>query len=174
MVLGCGGLGQWALRLLRMVYDKVEIIAVDIDDAKLEMAKKYGADEFILWKTTNSKEENASLVTKNGLINCVLEFSGSNEGIKTAILTLEKNSLLAVISVTHSEIPIDFLDLLLRSITITGVLNYTDQDMSDLIDLIVKHNLKPDNLEFYSLDEINEVLDKFKKGEIKGRAMIKF
>ena len=50
MIVGTGGLGLWACKLAKAFYaDKIEILAVDLDQSKLDLAKKYGADDVALW-----------------------------------------------------------------------------------------------------------------------------
>ena len=53
VILGCGPMGQWCIQALSSGYLS-GLIAIDIDDNKLELAKKFGATAVI-----NSRKENA-------------------------------------------------------------------------------------------------------------------
>jgi len=53
VIVGCGPMGQWCIQALSGGYLS-GLIAIDIDDAKLELAKKFGATAVI-----NSAKENA-------------------------------------------------------------------------------------------------------------------
>ena len=50
LIIGGGGLGLWAIKLAKVVYgDKVEVIVADLDETKINLAKKYGANGGALW-----------------------------------------------------------------------------------------------------------------------------
>lgn len=53
VILGCGPMGQWCIQALAGKY-LAGLIAIDVDDKKLEMAKSFGATA-----TINSRKENA-------------------------------------------------------------------------------------------------------------------
>lgn len=74
LVIGCGTIGMGAL--MAVVRKGASVIAMDIDDEKLEMAKTFGAKYFI-----NSKKENALVrimeLTRNEGANVVIEAAGN-------------------------------------------------------------------------------------------------
>jgi L-galactonate 5-dehydrogenase len=74
LLIGCGTIGMGAL--CAAVRKGATVIALDIDDAKLEIAKKFGASYLI-----NSKKENAIArimeLTGNEGVNVVIEASGN-------------------------------------------------------------------------------------------------
>ncbi|MCE5255312.1 MAG: zinc-binding dehydrogenase [Spirochaetaceae bacterium] len=74
VVLGCGPMGLWCIQALagRLLNT---LVAIDVDDAKLEMAKKYGATNIINSKRENV-EERLKKITKGQLADFVIEGTG--------------------------------------------------------------------------------------------------
>jgi len=74
VILGCGPMGLWCIQALAGKYlDK--LIAVDIDDKKLAMAKTFGATHIINSKTENVLEQITAL-TGGQLADFVIEGTG--------------------------------------------------------------------------------------------------
>jgi L-galactonate 5-dehydrogenase len=103
LLIGCGTIGIGAL--CAAVRKGATVIALDIDDKKLEIAKKFGAAILI-----NSKKENALArimeLTRNEGVNIVIEASGNPA---TFILALEAVSFAGkVISIGYSKEEVHF------------------------------------------------------------------
>ena len=54
VIIGCGGLGQFGVQHAKLLTQYSKVIAIDVDDKKLAIAKELGADTII-----NSKKEDA-------------------------------------------------------------------------------------------------------------------
>ena len=52
-VVGIGGLGSYGIQYAKIIGQSANVIAIDIDDTKLELAERFGADHVI--NTTKSK-----------------------------------------------------------------------------------------------------------------------
>ena len=81
MIVGTGGLGLMAIQLVKAVTG-ANIIAIDLDDQKLEVAKKNGANI-----TINSKKEDpvkaiAELTDKLGA-DAVIDFVNASKTVET-------------------------------------------------------------------------------------------
>ena len=74
VVLGCGPMGQWCIQGLSG-HLLAGLIAVDIDDEKLEMAKKFGATHTINSRTENVEERIREL-TEGHMADFVIEGTG--------------------------------------------------------------------------------------------------
>jgi threonine dehydrogenase-like Zn-dependent dehydrogenase len=103
LLIGCGTIGMGAL--LAAVRKGATLIALDIDDTKLEMAKTFGATHLI-----NSKKENALArimeLTNNEGVSVVIEAAGNPA---TFVLALEAVSFAGrVISIGYSKEEVHF------------------------------------------------------------------
>ena len=74
VVMGCGPMGQWVIQGLAGNL-LAGLIAVDIDDGKLEVAKKFGATHTINSKTENV-EERIREITEGHMADFVVEGTG--------------------------------------------------------------------------------------------------
>src|SRR3984885_14648327 len=83
MVVGCGAVGLSAVQGARLAGAKT-VIAVDIDDAKLALARKMGATV-----TVNARNEDAAAIGKKATagrgVDCVLEAAGSAPAFQTTL-----------------------------------------------------------------------------------------
>ncbi len=103
LLIGCGTIGIGAL--CSAVRKGATVIALDIDDTKLEIAKKFGATYII-----NSKKENAlnriMKLTRNEGVNVVIEAAGNPA---TFVLALEAVSFAGrIISIGYSKEEVHF------------------------------------------------------------------
>jgi threonine dehydrogenase-like Zn-dependent dehydrogenase len=120
LLIGCGTIGIGAL--CAAVRKGTTVIALDIDDTKLEIAKKFGATFLI-----NSKKENALFrimeLTGNEGVNVVIEAAGNPA---TFVLALEAVSFAGrVISIGYSKEEVHFNSQLIvrKELTVYGSRN---------------------------------------------------
>lgn len=82
-IIGCGFMGLLVLQALK-AQNLGELVAIDLQDQRLEMAKKYGAT-----RTVNPARENvedvAYQVTGGSMFDVVVEITGSLKGLETAM-----------------------------------------------------------------------------------------
>ena len=101
VVLGCGPMGMWCIQALAGNY-LAGLIAIDVDDAKLEMAKGFGATA-----TINSKNENVveriREITGGHMADFVIEGSGIPALLNAAqdYLKVGRDSRLVLMSSHH-------------------------------------------------------------------------
>lgn len=82
VVVGCGPMGLWCIQALE---DKTMagVIAVDVDEKKLDLAKKFGASYVINGKKCDVKEEIKS-ITQGHMADFVIEGTGRTEMLEQA------------------------------------------------------------------------------------------
>lgn len=107
LVLGCGPMGLWCTQALKS-NTLGNLIAVDVDDKKLELAKSYGATH-----TINPLKEDAvariSEITNGKMCDFVIEGTGNAKLISTTFDYLKKCGKLILMS--SYETPLDGFDL---------------------------------------------------------------
>lgn len=168
VVIGVGGLGHMAVMILKALY-KVNVIAVDISEKALNLAKELGAD-FVFEFRKNSFENIKNAVGKRD-IHSVFDFVGSGETISLAARIISSLGHIVVVGrgdgvfhFKHNSMPYGaFL-----STTFGG----TKGELVELINLLKMGAIEP-VIEKYQLNEVELAFEKLKKGEVKGRAVIK-
>ncbi len=147
------------------------VVAIDILEEKLEMARKFGADHLV-----DGKKDPLSDVLKitgeNGA-NVVLDFVGSEQTLENGLKMLRTLGRLLVIGVGPGPLKCLPDDAVNYELTISGVKVGTHKDLIDLVMLAKKGIVKSITTKTFKLDEVNEALEQLKRGQILGRSVIK-
>ena len=163
-VIGAGGLGLMGVQIARAVTDS-EIVCVDIDDAKLDAARKMGADRAV----NSGGGDAAGLV---GGADAVIDFVNAPPTAKLALSVLRKRGRLVMVGLFGGAVDLPLVTVPLKAITIEGAYTGTFSAMEELVGLAREGTVKPVVSKRYSLGEANEALADLKAGRIVGRAVI--
>ncbi|RLL21819.1 NAD(P)-dependent alcohol dehydrogenase [Acinetobacter chengduensis] len=156
---GAGAVGLSAV-LAAKVCGATTIIAVDIVESRLALAKEMGATHVV-----NSKEQNPIEVIKqitNGGVNFALESTGRPEVISNGVEALGTLGKIAVVGAPRLGVKAEFdvNNLLLNGKTIMGVIEGNCNSkwfIPQLVELYKQGRFPFDKLiKFYSLDDINQ------------------
>ncbi len=90
VIIGTGGLGLMAIQLAKAVFG-ARIIAIDIDDNKLEIAKKNGADEIVNSKGNNVMQEIKEITDNNGA-DAVIDFVNNSKTVESDMQFLRRRA----------------------------------------------------------------------------------
>ncbi len=162
MVIGCGGIGMNAVQGAALAGARM-IIAVDVNDFKLEKAKEFGATH-----TINSQKEDPVVIAKDLTwgegVDYAFEAIATPATIGQAYAATGKNGTVVVIGLTPAtaeSIPIPPLDLVLFQKTLMGTLYGDSQPRYDIPNLLKMYHagkVKLDELvtRTYTLDQVNE------------------
>jgi alcohol dehydrogenase, propanol-preferring len=129
-VFGVGGLGHMAVQYARIA--GAEVIAVDIDDAKLAMARKIGATHLV---NAATEDPVAAIQKLGGADQCVVT-AASRAPIMQAFNSLRRNGTLVLVGLpadNHFDLPI--FQSVLGGITVKGSIVGTRQDLREVFDL---------------------------------------
>lgn len=140
-VVGIGALGYFAVRLAKLS-GASPLVAIDIDETKLQMAREAGADICI-----NASEPDAAKRVREacgGGADVVLETAGNNPGRELAILAVRKQGTIVIYGSAHSDVVFksDVFEKVLRhEINIVGSWNsysvpFPGREWLDLIGFI--------------------------------------
>ncbi len=177
-VLGSGGVGLNEIQAASLV-SAYPIIAIDIFDHKLELAKKLGATHTINTKKQDIQKEILSLVGKNG-IDVFVDNTGKPEMIQTAYNLTSPTGKTILVGVPKKgdnisiySLPLHFGKILKGSHG--GGVN-PSEDIPRIIRLVDANKLDLQNQisAIYNFSEINEAIQDMRDGKIAGRCIIKF
>ncbi|MGO2958115.1 MAG: alcohol dehydrogenase AdhP [Acetobacter sp.] len=167
-VSGVGGLGQMAVQY--GVAMGLNIIAVDIDDDKLETARKLGAAH-----TVNAlKTDPAAFIHK--------EVGGAHGGLITAVSTkafsqamgyVRSGGTLVLNGLPPGEFPISIFDMVMKGTTIRGSIVGTRLDMIEALSFFADGKITSVT-QTDKLENINTIFEKLEKGQVEGRVVLDF
>jgi len=163
-IFGLGGIGLSALMATKL-YDLDKVIAIDIEDKKLNLALEFGATHTINSKTQNVEEKLNKLTNNQGLDYSV-EATGLAKIIETAFKSVKNGGGLCVFA-SHPQngdlISIDPFDLICGK-QIKGSWGGSclpDRDLPKFFKLYNEGKLPLEKLleKRYTLEQINDALD---------------
>ena len=169
VISGVGGLGHIAVQYA--VAMGMRVIAVDIAEDKLELARKHGA-EF----TVNAREVDpgAAVVeyTKGGS-HGVLVTAVHEAAFGQAIHMARKGGTIVFNGLPPGDFPAPIFDIVFKGLTIRGSLVGTRQDLAEALDFYARGHIHPTVTEC-ALEDVNDVFEKLRHGGVDGRMAIRY
>ena len=170
-VFGCGGVGDAAIAGARLAGAHT-IIAVDIDDRKLEWAKEFGATHTINASQTDPVEAIRKLTGGNG-VNVAIEAVGSPKTYEQAFYARDHAGTLVQVGVPSPDMKIDLplIELFGRGGSLKSSW-YGDclpsRDFPMYIDLYLQGRLDLEKFvsETIPLDGVEDAFHKMERGEV--------
>ena len=170
-VFGCGGVGNAALEGARLAGAN-PIIAVDIDDQKLEWAKDFGATHTINSSKEDPVEKIRELTDGNG-VDVAIEAIGLPQTYEQAFYARDLAGTVVLVGVPNPEMKVElpFIEIFGRG----GALKsswYGDclpsRDFPMLIDLYLQGRLNLEGFvsETIEIDDVEKAFHKMEKGEV--------
>ena len=165
-VLGCGGLGLIGISILREQGAK-NIVACDIDDAKLSAAAKLGAK-----RTVNTRAPEA--VEQLRGIAGALDFVGSPATAALGIGALRKGGRYIICGLYGGELVHALPPIAQRAVGIIGSYVGSLPELKEVVALAKKSKLKPLPVTTRPGHEANTALEDLKAGRVVGRVVLDF
>ena len=177
VVIGCGGVGLSVIQGARLAYAR-QIVAVDIDGAKLELARRCGATDAVDASETEPVAAVGGIVP--GGADFVFEAIGRPATAQQAIAMTGFGGVMTLVGMSplDAEFTITGMDMLMGK-TIQQSLMGSNRFAAD-IPLLVEHalagrlDLDIMTTEEHTLDELPATLDRLESGEVLGRAVFTF
>ena len=170
VVVGAGGLGLMAIQLAKSITG-AKIIAMDLDDNKLDVAKKNGADN-----TINSKKEDPvkaimELTDKMGA-DAIIDFVNASKTVETDMQLLRRRGKLVLVGLFGGELKLSLVSMPTRAYKIIGSYTGSISEMVELVSLAKRGVIKPVVSGKFKLNQATEALSKLNDGKITGRGVI--
>ncbi len=169
-VIGAGGLGLHAIQIAKVFGARV--IAIDIKEKSLALAKEMGSDVALRAKNDNLVEEIMDLSGGKG-VDGVIDFVGDPRMENLALNILKVAGRFVAVGY-NPEKPFQVNSMLLvsKELEIYGSRACGRDDVKQVIDLVTSSKIKPFIGEIHPLVEANLVLDKLGRGDIVGRSVL--
>jgi alcohol dehydrogenase, propanol-preferring len=170
VIVGAGGLGLMAMQIAKAI-SGAKITAMDLDDQKLDIAKKNGADN-----TINSKKEDPlkaimELTDKIG-VDAIIDFVNASKTVETDMQLLRRRGKLVLVGLFGGELKLNLITMPTRAYKIIGSYTGSISEMVELVSLAKRGVIKPVVSNRFRLDQATEALTMLKDGKIIGRGVI--
>ena len=167
IVLGLGGLGHMAVQYAKAM--GLHVIAIDIHEAQLALARKLKADIVI-----NSSEEDAVQIVQDKVKGAhgVLVTAVNTEAFSLAIKLLRRHGTASLVGLPPGDFNLSIFDIVLNRKTIRGSIVGTRADLEESLAFAAEGKVEVHYTQD-SLENINAVFDKMRQGKISGRVVLK-
>ncbi len=165
-VLGAGGLGHIAIQLLKRL-TPADVIAVDVSDEALELARELGADHAVTGGA--AAVESVREVTGGG-VHAVIDFVGDGDAPRQAIDMLRRGGTYFMVGY-GGDLDVSTTTIVANEISIVGNLVGTHSELEELVALAAAGDVEL-RTRSYPLDDINRAVEDLRGGRLVGRAVL--
>ncbi|WP_375313873.1 alcohol dehydrogenase AdhP [Bradyrhizobium sp. A5] len=169
VISGVGGLGHVAIQYAKSM--GLKVVAVDIAEDKLKLARGTGADLAV-----NALEADAVdkvLAATGGGAHGVLVTAVSTAAFAQALKMVRRKGTVSLVGLPPGEFPTPIFDVVLKRITVRGSIVGTRRDLDEAIAFAADGKVKAEVTKV-PLAQINDVFERMKAGKIDGRVVLDF
>ncbi|MFC8796631.1 alcohol dehydrogenase AdhP [Promicromonospora sp. NPDC057138] len=162
-VFGIGGLGHLALQYARIA--GAFVIAVDVEDHKLDLATRLGADHVV----NASREDPAEAIQRLGGADVAVALAASSASFEQAFRSLRRGGRLVCVALPAAgTITLPIFDTVLKGISVIGSIVGTRNDLADVFALHAAGRTEVVAVE-RKLDDVNESIAEVLAGQVPAR-----
>ena len=166
VVSGIGGLGHMAVQYAKAM--GFHVIAVDVADDKLKLAKSLGAEETINAMT----QDPVQLVQQNIRgAHGVLVTAVSRSAFGQAVGMLHKRGTMSLVGLPPGNFDLPIFDVVLNAKTVRGSIVGTRKDLQESLEFAGEGKVAA-HYSMDKLDNINGIFDQMRVGKIDGRIVV--
>ncbi|WP_210418378.1 alcohol dehydrogenase AdhP [Agromyces intestinalis] len=169
VISGIGGLGHIAVQYA--IAMGMRVAAVDIDDEKLALATKHGAEVVV---NAATEDPIAAIQEQIGGAHGVLVTAVHTEAFGQGVGMARRGGTVVFVGLPPGEFPASIFDVVLRRITIRGSIVGTRQDLAEAIDFYARGLIHPTVSSVETLDDINDIFERLEEGKVEGRIVMKY
>ena len=166
VISGIGGLGHMAVQYAKAM--GLNVLAVDVDDAKLQLAKRLGAA-----LTVNARTTDPVAFVKKTIHGArgVLVTAVSPKAFEQALNMADRGGTVSLNGLPPGDFSLSIFDTVLNGITVRGSIVGTRLDLQEALDFADDGKVKA-TVEVDKLGNINGVFDRMRAGKIDGRIVL--
>lgn len=164
---GIGGLGHVAVQYAKTM--GFNVVAIDIDDSKLELAQKLGADVGINALKQDVKE--AVMAATGDGCHGVLVTAVSPKAFEQAVQIIRRGGTMVLNGLPPGKFDLSIFDMVLEGITVRGSIVGTRLDLKEALEIAARGKVKA-HISVEPLENINDIFDRMEAGKIDGRIVI--
>lgn len=163
---GIGGLGHLAVQYAKAM--GFQVVAIDIADDKLELARRHGAE-----MTVNARYDDQvqTLLDATGGLDGLLVTAVSTNAFDLGLKLLARRGTMSLVGLPKGGFPLDIFDVVLSRKTIRGSIVGTRLDLQESLQYASNGKVRS-TYTVEKLEDINSIFDRMLKGTIEGRVVM--
>ncbi len=169
-IVGVGGVGLHALQMARLAGGWT--IAVDINEARLELAQELGAHAVVDAREGPFHEAVKRLTGGEG-VDVVMEFVANQDTLVSSYSSLKRAGRLVFVGYTP-ELPLSVMprSLVWSELEVMGSRASTKQELKETMDLVSQGRIRPVVDRVFSLEDVESAFDALRQGNSLGRNVV--
>ncbi len=169
-LIGVGGVGLHALQMARLAGGWV--IAVDVSEPRLALAKSLGADAVVDARSGPFHEAVRKLTDGQG-VDVVLEFVANQQTLPSSYQSVKRAGRLVFVGYTP-QLPMSVMphELVRNELEIVGARANTKQELQETMELVARGRIKPIVDRVIPLADIEQAFDALREGRPLGRNVL--
>jgi propanol-preferring alcohol dehydrogenase len=165
-VFGIGGLGHLAIQYAAIAGGQV--VAVDVSDEKLELARQLGATHTINALT----EDPVAAIARLGGVHQAIALADGPRVFTQAFRSLRRGGTLVLVAMSaDNEVPLPVFETVLNGITVVGSIVGTRQDLREVFALHAAGRTRV-IYETRALDDVNQAIADLEAGQVTARLVL--
>jgi propanol-preferring alcohol dehydrogenase len=168
VISGIGGLGHMAVQYAKAM--GLNVIAVDVDEPKLDLAKRLGA---ALAVNARTQDPVAFVKKEVGGAQGVLVTAVSPKAFEQALGMVGRGGTVSLTGLPPGDFPLSIFDTVLNGITVRGSIVGTRLDLQEALAFAGEGKVKA-TVATAKLEQINDVFTRMRHGDIEGRIVLDF
>ena len=171
VIFGAGGLGNLAIQYAKNVFN-AKVSVVDINQDKLNLAKKIGADVTINSKEVDPVAEIKRVTGELGAQSSIVT-AVARVAFEQAVQCLKPMGKMVAVALPNSDMNLSIPSVVFDGVEVAGSLVGTRLDLAEAFQFGAEGKVKP-IVATRRLEEVNDIIDEMKAGKIEGRMVIDF
>jgi propanol-preferring alcohol dehydrogenase len=169
-LVGVGGVGLHALQMAKLAGGWV--IAVDINQTRLDLAQKLGADAVVDARQEPFHQAVLQLTHGQG-VDIVMEFVANQDTLPSSYRSLKRAGRLVFVGYTP-QLPMSVLphEMVRNEWEILGSRANTKQELQETMDLVAQGRVQPIIDRIFSLEDVELAFDNLRQGRSLGRNVL--
>jgi len=162
-VFGIGGLGHLAMQYAKIA--GAQVVAVDLEDAKLDLASKLGADHTVNARTSDP----VAAIQALGGADVAISVAVSPQAMRQAFDSLKRGGRLVLVALPKdNELPLPIFETVLKGISVIGSIVGTRLDLAEVFELHANGRTQVVT-EGRQLDDVNTCIEQVLAGQVPAR-----
>jgi alcohol dehydrogenase, propanol-preferring len=165
-----GGVGIHGVQVARLFGARV--IAVDVSEEKLDLARQWGAAETINARAVTDIAAEVRRLTDGKGVEAAIDYVGHGETLQVAIDSLATNGRAVAIGAGKGEAKVSALQLLNREIIVTGSRHSSRAELIESMELMARGQVQAVIGERVHFTEVETLFDKLAGEKLLGRGAL--
>lgn len=170
LIVGVGGLGVHAIQIAKL--QGARVIAVDVAEERLGLARQLGADE-VVNAAAGDPQGQVRKLTDGAGVDAVIEIVGTPESLAWTLPATKRGGRLIIVGYAPGRPwPLDTMAMHYNEWEVLGSRVETKTELAEVVALVQAGKLKPVVSKTFPLTQANEALAEVTAGRVTGRCVL--